>query len=120
VRTTLLTSLSILTLLLLTATSLATETAETEITYLLNAIGNSGCAFVRNGKDYSATDAQDHLAMKYRRGKKYASTAEEFIERLASKSSWTGKPYQILCPGVPASNSGEWLTSQLEALRTSQ
>ena len=58
--------------------------------------------------------------MKYRRGKKYAPTAEKFIERLASKSSWTGKPYQILCPGVPASNSGEWLTSQLEALRASQ
>jgi hypothetical protein len=120
VRTTLLTSLSILTLLLLTANSLATETAETEITYLLNAIGNSGCAFVRNGKDYSATDAQDHLAMKYRRGKKYASTAEKFIERIASKSSWTGKPYQVLCPDTPAINSGDWLTSQLEALRTGQ
>jgi hypothetical protein len=112
--------LSILAVLLLTGNAAAADTADTEIQYLLNAIGTSGCAFVRNGTEHPSLEAQDHLAMKYRRGKKYAKTAEQFIERLASKSSWTGKSYKVLCPDEPAVDSGVWLTDQLMSLRTGQ
>ena len=34
-----------------------------------------------------ADDAADHLRLKHRRGKRYATSAETFIDRLASKSS---------------------------------
>ena len=44
--------------------------------------------------------------MKYRRGKRYASTTEKFIERLASKSSMSRKPYYIECPGDEAVPTG--------------
>lgn len=96
----------------------STDPAEAEINYLLDAIGTSGCTFIRNGKEYPGGKAKDHLAMKYRRGKKYAGTAELFIKRLASESSWTGKPYQVKCPDEPTRNTGEWLTERLQAHRT--
>jgi hypothetical protein len=115
--------LAMLAVLLLAANVAAadnTDAAKTEIQYLLDAIGTSGCAFVRNGTEHPSPEAQDHLAMKYRRGKKYAKTAEQFIERLASKSSWTGKPYLVACPDEPAVDSGVWLTQQLMILRMEQ
>ena len=38
-----------------------------EIEYLVTAIGASGCAFIRNGKQYDAVDAEAHLRMKYKK-----------------------------------------------------
>jgi hypothetical protein len=63
-----------------------------EIDFLLTAVGDSGCSFLRNGKAYSSADAEAHLRMKYQRGRHYASTTEQFIVRLASSSSMSGKP----------------------------
>ena len=71
-----------------------------EIEYLIEKIEHSECSYHRNGKSHDAIQAADHLRLKLRRGKKYADTAEHFIERLASKSSWTGKSYFLECqPG---------------------
>lgn len=93
------------------------DTASEEIGYLIESIGQSGCAFVRNGKNHSAPDAADHLRLKYRRGKAYANSAEQFISRLASKSSMSGKLYYMKCDGEENQKTGEWLTERLEAFR---
>lgn len=93
------------------------ETAELEILALIDAVKNSDCDFVRNGDRHNATDAADHLRLKYRRGRRYADTAEHFIDRLASKSSWSGKPYYIECEGERRP-SGEWLHDALRELRS--
>jgi len=73
--------------------------AETEIQYLLKFVADSNCDFIRNGTSHESAEAADHLRLKYSRGRKYAGTAEQFIDRLASESSWTGKPYTINCGG---------------------
>ena len=99
------------------ATSSAAET-EAEIEFLLAAVGNSGCTFIRNGKRHEAENAEDHLRMKYKRGKRYASTTELFIERLASASSMSKKPYYIECPGNAAVPTGDWLTEKLTEYRS--
>ena len=91
---------------------------ETEIEYLITTVGESGCTFIRNGSRHEAEDAASHMRLKYRRGKRYAPTAELFIERLASKSSMSGKPYTIDCPGSGAVPSGEWLTARLQEYRS--
>ena len=91
--------------------------AEVEIEYLITSVGESSCTFVRNGSRHDAEDAASHMRLKYRRGKRYAPTAELFIERLASKSSFSGKPYAIECPGSDAVPSGEWLTARLHEYR---
>ncbi|CAN0592404.1 unnamed protein product, partial [Ectocarpus sp. 12 AP-2014] len=92
------------------------ESPEQEIEALITAVETSSCVFERNGDRHEAADAAEHLRLKYRRGKRYADTAEHFIERLASESSWSGKPYFIECENgrVP---SGEWLLRELNAQR---
>ena len=90
--------------------------AEAEITALIEAVRESGCEFNRNGSLHSAEAAAEHLELKYSRGKRYADSAEAFIERLASKSSWSGKPYEMICDGE-TQPAGDWLTATLVALR---
>jgi hypothetical protein len=93
------------------------ETAESEIDSLLDAIGRSECTFIRNGKRHDAEDAEDHLRMKLRRGKRYVTTTETFIERLASSSSMSKQPYLIECPGREIAPTGDWLMQRLAELR---
>ena len=67
--------------------------AKTEIRSLIQAVRESGCEFDRNGARHKAERAAEHLELKYARGERYAGSAEAFIERLATGSSWTGEPY---------------------------
>ena len=110
-------SLVLLILLLGSITTARADThADAEIQALIQAVAESECEFNRNGSLYSAETAAEHLELKYSRGKRYADSAEAFIERLASKSSWSGKPYQMICDGE-TQPAGDWLTMRLEALR---
>lgn len=109
----------LLSAILLPAAATADST-EDEIEYLITSVGESGCIFIRNGARHDAEDAASHMRLKYRRGKRYAKTAELFIERLASKSSFSGKPYAIECPGGEAVPSGDWLSARLEEYRERQ
>jgi hypothetical protein len=93
------------------------QTVAVEVNYLINAVSESGCNFVRNGKEHTSSEAVDHLQMKARRGKRYYDTADEFIDRIASKSSWSGKPYQIQCDGQPAVTAAKWFTRVLTEYR---
>lgn len=91
-----------------------------EIDYLLTEIGHSDCTFIRNGSRYDAADAEAHLRMKYSRGKRYVSTTEQFIERLASQSSLSKKPYHIECGDDGQIASGQWLMQRLKEYRAKQ
>lgn len=104
--------------LLLALPAAGDETMDREVQHLLQFVETSGCTFVRNGKGHDAADAADHLRLKYGRGGKYVNNADQFIERLASESSWTGKPYTVTCDGKTRP-SGEWLQEELEAYRAS-
>lgn len=92
-------------------------TTEAEIEYLMTAIGGSGCTFVRNGKRHTASEAEEHIRMKYRRAWRHAKSAEMFIERLASRSSLSRKPYFMDCPGSDIVRSGDWLNAKLAEYR---
>jgi Family of unknown function (DUF5329) len=102
--------------LLATLAAAADEAAQAEIEHLLAFVATSGCSFQRNGTDHSAADAADHLRLKYRRGGKYVGDAEQFIDRLASESSWTGRPYTVTCDGH-TEPSGAWLHRELDRFR---
>ena len=111
-------SLVLLILLLGSITTARADThADAEIQALIQAVAESECEFNRNGSRHSAETAAAHLELKYSRGKRYADSAEAFIERLASKSSWSGEPYQMICNGE-TQPAGDWLTVRLEALRS--
>lgn len=49
--------------------------------------------FVRNGSEYSGLDAAKHLRLKREKAGKKITTARQFIDYLASKSSMSGEPY---------------------------
>ena len=89
------------------------DQASADIEYLLTALGQSNCTFIRNGKEHTSAEAESHLRMKYERGRKYADNAGQFIDRFASKSSWSGKPYYIQCPGEDQQQTSAWLTQRL-------
>lgn len=93
--------------------------ATREITALMAALGQSGCRFERNGDWHDAEDARAHLQRKYdallRRD--LVDTAEQFIERAASRSSITGRVYHVRCGTGPVREAGPWFREQLQRVR---
>lgn len=55
----------------------------------------SGMRFVRNGSSYSPRDAAKFLRGKYAKMGEHVSTAQQFIDQIASKSSTSGEVYLI-------------------------
>jgi hypothetical protein len=103
----------------LCSASVLADTKDDEIDYLISSVGKSGCTFIRNGKRYSGRDARAHLKSKRRHNAHLIDSAEEFIEKLASKSSTSGKPYLIRCIGEDKQTAGEWFTAVLTSYRGS-
>jgi len=94
--------------------------AQTEINYLLGFIERSGCEFYRNGSWYDSKRAQAHMRDKYEMlaATDRIDTAEDFIEKAATKSSLSGEPYQVRCGGGKAVRSNQWLRDALTRYRT--
>jgi len=94
------------------------STMNAEIDYLLETVAGSDCVFIRNGDEHDATAARDHLQMKRERGRRYYDSTEQFIERIASRSSWSGKDYRIRCGAEPEQAAGDWFTAVLQKYRS--
>jgi len=90
-----------------------------EIEHLLTSVGKSNCTFIRNGKEHASNDAEEHLRMKYRKGKNWVANADQFIERIATKSSLSRAPYYIRC-SKSEHRTGEWLSKILAEYRYSK
>lgn len=93
--------------------------ARAEVDTLLTRLQTSGCEFNRNGSWYAGADAKAHLLKKldYLEGKDMVKTAEQFIERGASASSMSGKPYLVRCAGKAPVESASWLKAELQQVR---
>lgn len=69
---------------------------EEKIVYLITKVGQlENAQFIRNGIYYTAYDAANHLRMKREKAGNAIKTVDDFIEKVASKSSLTGQPYLI-------------------------
>lgn len=87
-----------------------------EIDFLIAAVADSTCTFIRNGREHDAAAASEHLQMKRERGRRYYDSTEQFIERIASKSSWSGKDYLIRCDDLTVT-ANEWFSDRLAEYR---
>lgn len=90
-----------------------------EVNVLLGFVEGSGCVFYRNGTGYDAKMAEAHLRGKYRylvAGDQIKST-EDFIEKAATASAFTGKPYEVRCGDAAAVTSNQWLRDELQRFR---
>lgn len=99
-----------------TAAAWAGTPASDEIDHLLHYVAASSCTFVRNGTEYPADKASEHLASKYRFVGARIASAEDFIKYLATQSSMSGEPYHVKC-GKTDALSGAWLTAELDRYR---
>ena len=87
-----------------------------EIEHLLHYIDTSDCSFIRNGKPYDSIDAGAHIRKKYAYIKSRIKTTEDFIQYAATKSSLSGRPYQVICNKEKIATA-EWLAQALDRFR---
>lgn len=73
--------------------------------------------FMRNGKAHDADDAAKHMRAKFDHFKDEIATAEDFIDRCASRSEMTGKAYQVKMPNGSLKDAKEFLNAELRTLR---
>jgi hypothetical protein len=72
-----------------------------------------GDVFIRNGVEYSAKDAADHLRTKWSAAGSQIATAEDFIDKIASKSSTSGEPYQVRMASGTTVSASDYLREKL-------
>ena len=75
-----------------------------------------GATFIRNGSEYDAKAAADHLRQKLDYAGHRIKTAEQFIDKLATSSSMTGIPYKIRYANGTTVESAVYFHEQLRKL----
>ena len=90
---------------------------QARIDALIDAVARQRDAqFIRNGKAYLPADAATFLREKLKSRGADVTTAEQFIERIASTSSTSGQPYRIRFADGRQVTSAEFLSAQLKTL----
>lgn len=77
-----------------------------------------GAVFIRNGTEYDAHKAADHLRLKLKYAGKRVQTADQFISNLATGSSMTGKPYKIRFADGRTVESAVYFREQLKRIES--
>jgi hypothetical protein len=85
---------------------------EEKIERLLKTIEQSGVVFIRSGTEYDGAKAAAHLRDKLRASGLVRPTLDDFIEKIASRSSLTGQPYRVRLPDGRTVDAGPWLRMQ--------
>jgi hypothetical protein len=93
------------------------ESQALEIDYLIGYLQTSDCQMIRNGKANSGEDGAKHVRRKYDHFRDKISSTEEFIAYSATKSTMSGRLYEVQCPGEEPVPSSEWLLEELEVHR---
>jgi hypothetical protein len=72
-----------------------------------------GAVFIRNGQEHTPAEAAEHLRRKWEAAAGEAATAEEFVDKAASKSSLSGEPYRIRTKDGVETEAGPYLKKRL-------
>ena len=85
---------------------------------MLDFVEHSECQFVRNGEAFPGPEARAHLEKKldYLEDKNKVNSAEDFIDLAATKSSMSGRDYEVRCP-EGTQPAGAWLKRELQKQR---
>jgi hypothetical protein len=88
-----------------------------KIEALINHVGALGDAkFIRNGAVYEVATAVRFLRGKWDTKKAVVKTAGDFIDKVATKSDTSGKPYMIRFKDGKEISSQEYLSAELKKL----
>ncbi len=91
-----------------------------EIDGLISFIRTSDVRFIRNGREYPATEGADHLRDKLDRAGDRVKSTDDFITGIASKSYLSGKPYLVKFADGRTQPTGDWLRAHLAGMRKSK
>lgn len=91
---------------------------EAEVEHLINFLATSDCRMVRNGKSHEGKEGAKHVRRKYAHFRNDISNTEDFIRYSATKSTLSGKYYEVHCPGKEPERSQDWLLEELNAYRS--
>jgi hypothetical protein len=87
---------------------------EQKIEHLINFVANlKNAKFIRNGDAHDAKKAAEHLKMKREKAGSRVKTALDFIEKVATKSYFSGDFYQIKFADGKIEKSGDVLRREL-------
>jgi hypothetical protein len=90
------------------------ELEAAKIEQLIEHVGSlEGAVFIRNGEEHTPTEAAAHLRRKWEAAGGRITSAQQFIEQLASKSSVSGETYRIRLADGTETTSGEYLRTRL-------
>ncbi len=95
-----------------------TDRVDQTIQYLISTVSGSGLTFIRNGSEYTSSEAAEHMNRKYQHFKDDIETPEKFIELSATKSLLTGKPYKVINGQGEKLKVSDWLGAELATYRT--
>ncbi len=73
--------------------------------------------FIRNGSNHTAAEAAAHLQRKLGAAHGRITTAEQFIDVLGTRSSWTGIAYRVRFADGREVESAVWLRQLLREIR---
>lgn len=83
---------------------------EARIDAMLNALAQQkDLTFIRNGDAHNCDEAVSHLQLKLGNTRNRIDTAVQFIDKVASSSSISGKPYIVRIPGKADENAQIYL-----------
>ena len=113
-------SIFALTLFFGTAAAAPSPVEARKIEHLIAAVEQLRDAkFIRNGTAYDASKAADHLRLKLREAGERVASAEDFIHLCASRSSVSGKPYELVFDDGRRMTSEAFLRAKLKELQSS-
>jgi hypothetical protein len=109
-----------LALLAWTAAAAPNPVEARKIEHLIAAVEQlQNAKFIRNGTAYDARKAADHLRLKLREAGERVASAEDFIRLCGSRSSVSGKPYEIVFDDGKRMTSEAFLSARLKELQSS-
>ena len=115
----------IMLLLLMSNHTLSKELNESEkIDWLINQVKMSDISFLRNGDVHTSKEAAKHLRFKLTSAKKMFwffgpeknFKVQEFIDKIASKSSSTGNEYKVRLKDGTVITTKKWMDNKMKLL----
>jgi hypothetical protein len=86
-----------------------------KIRYLIGSVETlRGVTFLRNGSEYDAEKAADHLRLKLKIAGDRVKTAEDFIRLCGSKSSVSGEAYRMRFPDGTTTDAAVFFRERLK------
>ncbi len=87
------------------------------IGYFLRYVKTSEIVFIRNNREHTALEAEDHMRKKYQHFKEQIKTPEDFIRFAGTKSLLSGRLYRVRLKNDKTMLSQKWLEIALEEYR---